>query len=450
MSISGSHDRLSVTGVEILKQIDTTSSPNIQSFALNPRNGLVFPRLAGLSMQYERYRFSNLRACYRTACPATRSGLVAIAVHTDYSNSFQVPFDVPQFASFEYSSVGTVASDLSTPAWRNTDPKYFYLDETKDGGSLNINQGSVHVLTRDALASDAYAIGGYLELHYTVEFFTARPTDCRDVVLRGVDPQSNPAAINTGTNTTAALFVPLGSGQNVGFKPASVGYFSLPTFYDAFDDTDLKASPFFGVSDVDQESTVNDSIPAGLWHFKSSSAYGPEVSASSLTVPIRKSDVPRDGTQAPPLRFYNPLFIIDPPGWWTPVPPELCTYNPAEFKNHTDWRAAIGAHVRRLRGGTPSAPTREFTNNLEFVSERDPTTLQLITGDLVTPGEGKGLTTTLDAEVILTQAGRIFEYAYPSNTGFKRARATETDGEDVFTSAFRVLTWIGDIASLFA
>lgn len=188
--VSGGQAGMVIKGTEILDELRTSKIPLRQVVNLNPAAAGVFPRLSGFALQFERYRFRRLRLCYYPACPATRSGAVGLAIFTQYSPpNTGVPTFLPEFGSFEYAAVGTVASAMATPWWSTRDPEMFF---TGSGGlsaldPLKVYQASLAFVTRDALTTENELIAGYVSIEYEVEFFNFRPTIDKFALAGSVD-----------------------------------------------------------------------------------------------------------------------------------------------------------------------------------------------------------------------------------------------------------------------
>lgn len=177
LSVSGNMDVMRVVGSEVIAEITTSQTAVVTQLGINPAIAQIFPKLSGLSLQFERYRFKRLRLNYFTACPATRSGAIGIALHTEFS-AFEPSTFMPEFASFAYAAVGAVSESFSTPWWTPKDPEHFFIGIDGLGviDPLKVYQGKIIGLTRDCVAADAKLIGGYLGIEYEVEFFNSRPT----------------------------------------------------------------------------------------------------------------------------------------------------------------------------------------------------------------------------------------------------------------------------------
>lgn len=184
MGIRGDMRKTVVSGLEVVDQFVTSKIPKKIAVSLNPAQAQTFPRLSGFAGQFEKYRFKRIRLHYHTAAPATRSGALGLAVFTQVTTPGSIPNFMPEFGSYEYSAVGTVASNLTTPWWIPKDPEYFFIGYNGSSfGSLvapedplKVFQGSLCFLTRDAVDADVGLLAGYLSIEYEVEFVNLRPS----------------------------------------------------------------------------------------------------------------------------------------------------------------------------------------------------------------------------------------------------------------------------------
>lgn len=188
LSIRGDLRKTVVSGVEVIDQFVTSDTPVKTVVQLNPAQAQTFPRLSGFASQFEKYRFRRVRLHYHTGCPATRSGAIGLAIFTQPVSSDSVPAFMPEFGSYEYSAVGTVATSLSTPWWVPKDPEFFYLGtgftplsgnsltEITNAEPLKVYQASLAFLMRDAVSADSGLLAGYLSIEYEIEFLNLRPT----------------------------------------------------------------------------------------------------------------------------------------------------------------------------------------------------------------------------------------------------------------------------------
>jgi hypothetical protein len=179
LNVTGKDGTIVISGVEVMEQIRGTTEAKKYAFTLNPSITKVFPRLSGYSKQYEKYRFLSVKLRYHPACPATQSGAVGMLITTEYQPDVnEVPTFLPDLASYEFGAANTIANAFSTKAWVPRDKRYYWISGRLDSSSpLDINQGSMCFVTKDAGTDDNEKLAGYVSIEYQVEFVNAKPTE---------------------------------------------------------------------------------------------------------------------------------------------------------------------------------------------------------------------------------------------------------------------------------
>lgn len=155
-------------GRELIKSIDYNGVGHfiITSVNLHP---LSFPRLNSYSSIYEMYIFHQARAIFQSSMPTTQSGLAALAVEYDVTDS--APTDMSGMMRNISSSMSNVYADNSCLVDKRLSRLAKYLTNT--GTTLQNYQARIHAATEGVhgVDDDLYS-AGYLLIEYDVEFFT--------------------------------------------------------------------------------------------------------------------------------------------------------------------------------------------------------------------------------------------------------------------------------------
>lgn len=330
MNVQGTAEGLTVRGLEVVHTLETSQLASVLSVGLNPAQAQVFPRLSGLALQFERYRFNSIRAHYFTACPATRSGSLGIAIHTEYTPNAKVPTTGPAFATYEYSRVGTVSESMSAPEWRVKDPEFFYIGSgtLAQDDVLKVFQGSLVSWIDNSVSTDAELLAGYLAVEYDVSFRSWRPTQQRCLSTR----QSGAYTTVTGGGPQVVPVMPFSQS---GVSGQQVGSFEQDRRMDEVADSKTVAT--FDVDDAKKK--VLSGLASGAkwaWDYYMgvggatvTSLFRKGRGLSSLTpiVVLDQSDTDEktgakigleDGVTI--SGYYNPKFIEAPPFGYLPYP----------------------------------------------------------------------------------------------------------------------------------
>jgi hypothetical protein len=230
----GEIDTVTVSGLEVVAGLNTSQTVRTNAVGINPARADIFPRLSAFALQYERFRFKRLRLHYYTTCPATRSGSVGIAIHTEYTPATQVNTSYAQFAAYQYSAIGAVSESMCTPVWDVKDPEWFYIGSgtLAQDDILKVFQGSLVGLTADAVAADAGLIAGYIAVEYEVSFRSFRPTPQR---VSCISDQTDVSVTGGGASVVPCREI----GYDASVFGQAVGYFDHRQADDVLDSTTL-------------------------------------------------------------------------------------------------------------------------------------------------------------------------------------------------------------------
>lgn len=162
-------------GVELSSKILASQYSQTGSLPLRIDTGSsLLKRVSAFASVFQRYRFKHITLRYRSAAPATRSGLIAFAVSQSFDE--EAPMEPTAFAAFENSLVTPVSTDAVSKTyrydgneWWDTDYSQFSVDPSK------VIQLGLHGYVGDAASADTALIAGFLELVYEIEFEGLRP-----------------------------------------------------------------------------------------------------------------------------------------------------------------------------------------------------------------------------------------------------------------------------------
>jgi len=210
-SVKGTNQGAIVKGCELIARLETSQYATQFALPLNPTLAQLFPKLSPYASTWERFKFRDVRVRYHTAAPATRSGSIGIAVHTELVAPGNVPVDPVLFGNYAYSSVGTIANSMTGKPWRNKDPEFFFTGSGTLASldPLKVFQGSVIACVAESSSGDSGLLAGYLSIEYVVEFRNSRPAPIICGLWNGVN--NNQLMDNTempvGVSSPALTFV---------------------------------------------------------------------------------------------------------------------------------------------------------------------------------------------------------------------------------------------------
>jgi len=210
-SVKGSQQEAHVKGCELIARLETSQYATQFSMPLNPTLAQLFPKLSAYASTWERFRFKNVSVRYHTAAPATRSGSIGIAVHSELVSPGNVPVDPVLFGTYAYSAVGTVANSMQSLNWSNKDPEYFFTGSgaLASQDPLKVFQGSVMACVAESSSADSGLLAGYLSIEYEVSFRNSRPSPIIAGLWNGVNNNQDIKQIETviGVSRPALVFV---------------------------------------------------------------------------------------------------------------------------------------------------------------------------------------------------------------------------------------------------
>jgi len=175
---------LTVSGCEYFDSVNVHVDFIPWKYRINPFNGTLFPKLSAMAGMFEEFRIKSLVVKYIPACPTTRSGSVIFLI--DYDPSDPAPNSVLEAMANESSVQGSVGMPLSIQFDNaNQREKWFYVSNSVSfspadlpSSSTLVRQscpGTIHVISTAGASADEGAIGGYLEVTYSIEFRAYRP-----------------------------------------------------------------------------------------------------------------------------------------------------------------------------------------------------------------------------------------------------------------------------------
>jgi hypothetical protein len=307
-NVKGSATGAVASGCEVVAKFNTSSSVTTFSMPLNPKIAQLFPKLSAYAGIWERFRFEDVRVTYHTGAPATRSGSIGIAVHTDIISTGDVPTDAVAFANWQYSRVGSIAESISSPNWRNKDPEFFFMSNPTGAAldPLKVFQGSVCAYIADSSTGDADLLAGYFSIEYVCRFQNARPAPQISAIWSGsteVEVKQSNAVVPVSTISS-------------NFYQDDNGYIAPTVNSGRWDTKDAKSATGNFFSSAAQ---VADGIQKGYaWISDAIGFLGVGVTPAEAKVDKQKRGV--KGRVAMPLEatltwFYNPAKCEGHEGW---------------------------------------------------------------------------------------------------------------------------------------
>jgi hypothetical protein len=359
-TVQGTTTGAIATGCEIIAKLVTTSNPSTYSVPLNPSIAAVFPRLSSYSTTWERFRFKEIQVKYYTAAPATRSGQIGIAVHTEVQGVQDVPTDPVQFCAYAYRDIGSIADDHSTNLWRNADPEYFFVGNAALAAQnpLKVFQGSVMCITADAVSGDNGALAGYLAIEYVCEFRNSRPAQSLAALWRAPDTTVGLAEVK---NSVLPIPVPANESPWIGDFGASSGVSPVVGVGPWMTrDAAFASNGFFG-----SVAEVADGLQKGYYWASNALEYLGVGAAPGPRGSERK--MPAAPLDATITVLYNPDVVAGHAGW-VPMAPADCipdekTQLPIGLRRYVPDTAASGdiTAVWYLFDGNNATPTDAIT-----------------------------------------------------------------------------------------
>jgi len=172
-SIISGDKRIRVSHREPVLRVSGANAFTIVSLAINPGQGLTFPWLRNIALDYERYVFRSLRFEYRSTCAATVAGNIAMAV--DYDAADDAPAMMVNMLSYNSAIQGNAWSNLDcvcagadlTGMLPQRTIRYNALAANLD--IKNYDVGNLFIAVEGFAATDAV---GYLWVSYVVDLIT--------------------------------------------------------------------------------------------------------------------------------------------------------------------------------------------------------------------------------------------------------------------------------------